>query len=118
MTVQSTLGNGLLESAYEACLSHELTKAGFVVARQTSLPLIYDGIRVDVAYRPDIIVDGEVIVEVKTVTKILPVHEAQLLTYLRLSGIQRGLLLNFHAFPFKDGIKRLIRSTKAAHVVL
>lgn len=112
MKVRDTLGNGLLESAYEKCLIHELTNAGFSIVRQVARPLIYDGIEIENAYRPDVIVDQQVIVEVKAVTAFLPVHEQQLLTYLRLTEIERGLLLNFHAVPFRKGIKRMILSKK------
>ena len=111
MKVQRALGNGLLESAYEACLSFDLGKSGFEVQRQQVLPIEYEGFRIDAGYRPDLIVNREVIVEVKTVPKLLPVHQAQLLTYLKLSRLWRGLLLNFHAMPFKSGIKRLIISS-------
>ena len=110
MNVQSRLGVGLLESAYETCLCHELTKSGFSVARQLALPIEYDGLTVDLAYRPDIVIPGLAIIEVKTVAKLLPVHQAQLLTYLRFAKIEKGLLFNFHALPFRTGIKRLINS--------
>lgn len=106
--VRKRVGCGLLESAYHAFLCIELQKVNLTFKSQQALPVIYDGYRVKVAYRPDLIVDGRVIVELKTVTTLLPVHEAQILTYLRLSGIRVGLLLNFHAVPFKSGIRRFI----------
>ena len=106
--VNKCVGVGLLESAYETFLCHELEKLELGISRQSPMPVVYDGVRVDLGYRPDIIVEKLVIVEVKTVAKILPVHHAQLLTYLRLSGIKVGLIINFHAVPFMSGIKRLV----------
>ena len=106
--VNKGLGVGLLESPYEAFLCHELTKLQLDISRQPAMPVEYDGIRLDLGFRPDIIVENKVIVEVKTVVKFLPVHEAQLLTYLRFSGIRVGLLINFHAVPFMSGIRRLV----------
>ena len=102
------MGCILLESAYEECLSHELIKNGFSIARQVVLPIEYDGIRIDAGYKPDLVIDGRLIVELKTVTQLLPIHDAQLLTYLRLSGIEVGLLMNFHANPLMKGVKRLV----------
>lgn len=110
ITVHRTLGCGLLESAYDECLAYELVKNGFGVARHVVMPIMYDGVRIELGYRPDLIIDGELIVELKTVSQLLPVHEAQLLTYLRLSGITRGLLMNFHSQPLVKGIKRMILS--------
>ena len=106
--VHRHLGPGLLESAYEECLCYELTKAGLAYERQLPLPVTYKEIRLDVAYRIDLVVDRRLIVEVKTVERLLPIHEAQLITYLRLSGIQIGLLLNFHTPALKDGLRRLM----------
>ena len=108
MRVHSALGPGLLEGAYEGCLAHELLKRGLAVATQISLPLLYDGVRIDLAYRADLIVDNVVVVELKTVSKLLAVHEAQLLSYLRLSGFRLGLLINFHELHLKNGIRRMI----------
>ena len=110
ITVHRTLGSGLLESAYDECLAYELVKNGFGIARHVMMPVIYDGVRIDLGYKPDFIVNSELIVELKTVSQLLPVHEAQLLTYLRLSGITRGLLMNFHCQPLVKGIKRMILS--------
>ena len=106
--VHSVLGPGLLESAYHACLAYELRKRGLKVLTQVELPVMYDGIRIDVGYRIDLVVEGSVVVELKTVNKLLPVHAAQLLSYLKLGRFRAGLLINFHAARLKDGIKRMI----------
>lgn len=110
ITVHRELGTGLLEGVYEHFLAYELNKAGLRVARQSMIPVTYDGVRFDLGFRPDLIVNDQVIVEAKTVQKLVPVHSAQLLTYLKLSGIERGLLINFHAHPLREGIKRLVLS--------
>ena len=106
--VNKALGVGLLETPYEVFLCHELKKLGFSVSRQPHLPVTYDGIHLELGFRPDLIVENAVIIEVKAVTKVLPLHKQQLLTYLRLSGIRTGLLINFHAIPFASGITRLV----------
>ena len=106
--VRKRVGCGLLESAYHAFFCIELEKLNLATKSQQTLPVVYDGHRVELAYRPDLIVNDQVIVELKTVTALSPVHEAQILTYLRLSGIRIGLLINFHAVPFTSGIKRFI----------
>jgi GxxExxY protein len=111
MKVHSALGPGLLESAYEACLIHELRKAGFKVEQQVELPVNYDGVRIDLGYRIDLVVNDCVIVELKCVEKIAPVHEAQLISYMRLSKKNVGLLINFHVRHLKDGIKRFVEGT-------
>jgi GxxExxY protein len=108
MTVHSALGPGLLESAYEACLAYELRARGLRVLAQVPLPVVYRAVRIEVGYRLDLLVDGAVVVELKTVAKLLPIHEAQLLSYLRLSGIRVGLLINFHVPRLRDGIKRMV----------
>lgn len=108
IAVHKALGPGLLESAYEACLAHELRLAGHTVVTQRTLSIEYRGLQVECAYRLDLVVDEAAIVEVKAVEKLLAVHEAQLLTYLRLSGLRTGLLLNFHVPYLRDGIKRLV----------
>jgi GxxExxY protein len=108
MKVHSQLGPGLLESAYEACLTHELRKQSLSVARQVGLPVIYDGERIDLGYRIDLIVEDLVIIEIKSVEAINPVHQAQLLSYIRLSGRNVGLLINFHVAHLRDGIKRMV----------
>ncbi len=104
--VHRELGPGLLENAYEECLCVELRQAGISHLRQCKLPVIYKGLSLDCNYRIDIAVERQLIVEVKSVDHIAPVHEAQLLTYLRLSGIPVGLLLNFNTAVLKDGIRR------------
>lgn len=108
MKVHSALGPGLLESAYEACLIHELRKCGLKVESQVELPIIYDGLKIAVGYRIDLVVEDAVPVELKAVDAILPIHEAQLLSYLKLSGKRVGLLINFHAVHLRDGIKRMV----------
>ena len=108
--VHRVLGPGLLESAYENCLCFELALHGIPFERQVPLPILYKSMRHLNAYKPDLFVDGAVIVEIKTVDKLAQVHEAQLLTYLRLSGLERGLLFNFNSVPLKAGIRRLSRT--------
>ena len=108
LKVHSVLGPGLLESAYEACLAYELRKRGLEVTTQFELPVVYDEIRIDLGYRVDLLVEGSVVLELKTVSKLLPVHEAQLLSYLKLGDFRAGLLINFHAGRLKDGIKRMV----------
>jgi GxxExxY protein len=105
--VHSALGPGLLESAYEACLLFELHRRGLQALRQVELPVVYENVRIDVGYRIDLLVDDRVIVEVKSVDDIHPIHKAQVLTYLKLSQRKIGLLLNFNTMQFKDGITRL-----------
>jgi GxxExxY protein len=105
--VHRELGPGLLESAYEACLVHELSERGLVVEQQKPIPLRYHGLELDCAYRLDILVEGAVIVEVKAVEKVLPLHEAQLLSYLRLTKCSIGLLLNFNVTFLRQGLHRL-----------
>jgi GxxExxY protein len=105
--VHRVLGPGLLESAYEECLCHEFELRGIHYERQKLLPVQYKGTTLDCGYRLDILVQGRIILELKCVEKLVPIHEAQLLTYLRLSGIKTGLLINFTTPLLKDGIKRL-----------
>jgi len=107
MKVHSQLGPGLLESAYEACLAHELRKQGLEAARQ-ALPVVYDGERIELGYRIDLMVEGLVVVEIKCVDVLNPVHLAQLLSYIRLSERNVGLLINFHVAHLRDGIKRMV----------
>lgn len=106
--VHKHFGPGLLESAYEECLCRELHLRGLKCERQRNLPLEYKGIKLDCGYRIDIVVEEKVILELKVVDAIAPIHEAQLLTYLRLSGIEIGLVINFNVPVLKDGIKRLV----------
>ncbi len=108
MKVHSALGPGLLESAYEACVQYELTKGGLLVDRQVPWPVTYDGVSIDLGYRVDLLVEKQVIVELKCVDKIHPVHQAQILSYLRLSGKSVGLLINFHEAHLRDGIRRFV----------
>ena len=99
---------GLLENPYHACLAYELRKRGFKVLTQVELPVTYDEIRIDLGYRIDLLVEDSVVVEIKAVTKLARVHEAQLLSYLKLGGYRAGLLINFHAARLRDGIKRMV----------
>ena len=108
MAVHKTLGPGLLESTYELCLAHELARRERSVLRQVGLPVVYGEVKLDAGYRIDLIVDSDVIVEVKSVEALAPVHEAQVLTYLKLSGHRLGYLINFNVALLKQGIKRLI----------
>lgn len=108
MKVHAALGPGLLESAYEACLLHELRQLGMKAQTQVSLPVVYDGVRMDVGYRVDLLVEDAVIVELKAVEATLPIHEAQLLSYLKLSRKRVGLLINFNVLHLKDGVKRMV----------
>jgi GxxExxY protein len=106
--VHKVLGPGLLESVYEECLCHELSLRGVSFRRQVDLPIAYEGVRLQSGHRLDMVVEDEVVVEVKSVEDLLPVHEAQLLTYLRLSGKRVGLVINFGARVLKDGIVRRV----------
>ena len=109
--VHKVLGPGLLESAYEECLCHELALRKLSYQRQLALPVKYKGIQLDCGYRIDLMVENMVILELKAVDKLEPIHEAQLLTYLKLTGVEVGLLINFNVPVLKDGIKRLIMQT-------
>lgn len=106
--VHRALGPGLLESAYEACLVYELTHRGLALQRQQLLPLEYRGLRIDAGYRVDLIVENAILIELKSVDRLLPLHEAQVLTYLRLSGLPVGLLLNFNELRLLDGLRRFV----------
>jgi GxxExxY protein len=108
MKVHSQLGPGLLEGVYEACLAHELRKEGLRVSRQVELPVVYDGETIDLGYRIDLLVEDLVVVELKCVESTNPVHQAQLLSYIRLSGKNVGLLINFHVAHLRNGIKRMV----------
>ena len=108
--VHRHLGPGLLESVYEQCLCQELSERGLSYERQKVLPVRYKGRELQHGHRLDLVVDGAVLVEVKAVERLLPVHEAQVITYLRLSGLAVGLLVNFHAATIKQGLRRLTRS--------
>jgi GxxExxY protein len=106
--VHRELGPGLLESAYEACLAYELERGRFTVERQKPVPLSYRGLRLDCGYRLDVLVNNSVIVELKAVPRIEPIHVATVITYLKLTRIHVGLLINFHSALLKDGIRRII----------
>ncbi|MBN1475603.1 GxxExxY protein [Candidatus Sumerlaeota bacterium] len=106
--VHRALGPGLLESAYEACLAHELIKAGLKVERQLSVPVIYDGVTIDCGFRADLVVQDQVVVELKAKEQINPVDLVQLLSYLRLMNLEVGLLINFHEKMLRDGIRRVV----------
>ncbi len=106
--VHRGLGPGLLESAYEECLAYELKNAGLAFARQVPLPVIYKSVKLDCGYRMDFVVDRNLVIEPKTVERLLPIHDAQVLTYLKLGNLKTGLLLNFHAAVLREGIRRMI----------
>ena len=106
--VHRNTGRGLLESVYDRCLCHELCLAGTPFERQVGIPIQYKGVQFDDSFRADIVVDGTVIVEIKSVAAILPAHEARLLTYLRMSQMRIGLLLNFNTSRLTDGLRRLV----------
>jgi len=108
--VHSALGPGLLESAYQKCLKYELEKCGHAVKCELPKPVLYDEIQIDVGFRADMLVDNSVIVENKTVERLVPIHEAQLLTYLKLSQTHLGFLLNWNVRLMKDGIKRMVNN--------
>ena len=108
LKVHRALGPGLLESAYEECLYHELLKTNLTIHKQKPLPLIYENIRLDAGYRVDFLIENKLIVEIKSVEAIHELHMAQILTYLKLSNCKLGLLINFNTVLFKDGIKRII----------
>ena len=108
--IHMALGPGLLESAYQRCLLHELKKRGLKTQIECPIPIRYDGVKIDAGYRADLLVEDCIIVENKTVDSILPIHEAQLLTYLKLSGCPIGFLLNWKVRHMKEGIRRMIWS--------
>jgi len=106
--VHRALGPGLLESTYQACLAYELVQAGIRFEQQVPVPVIYKGIKLDCGYRLDLVVDGGIIVEVKSIEKALPIHTAQVLTYLRLTGARQALLCNFNCLTLKEGLKSFL----------
>ncbi len=110
--VHRSLGPGLLESAYQICLAHELLKMGLKVACEVTLPIVYDGETIETGYRIDMLVENCVIIENKTVDQLSPVHEAQLLTYLKLRGCWLGFLLNWNTVRMKSGIRRMVNGPK------
>lgn len=108
LRVHTRLGPGLLESAYRTCLLFELRRSALGVEGEVGLPVHYDGVRLEAGYRVDILVERQLIVEIKAVAKLLPIHDAQVISYLRLSGCPVGLLFNFHAYRLRDGMKRFV----------
>jgi len=106
--VHKSLGPGLLESAYEACLVYEIQKTSLNVQRQAGLPLKYEDVILDVGYRVDILIEKKVVLELKAVEKLLPIHQAQILSYLKLSNCKLGFLMNFNVYRMKDGIRRFV----------
>ena len=110
LKVHSAIGPGVLESVYKTCLAHELKQTGMAVHTEVALPVVYDGLRLDSGFRIDLLVEDLVIVELKCVEALLPIHKAQLLTYLRLSNKPIGLLLNFNVVHLRDGIKRILNN--------
>lgn len=108
MKVHSALGPGLLESAYEECLYYELKKTGFNVERQKPMPLVYDGLKMDCGYKLDLLVEGKLVLELKSVDALNDIFLAQTITYLKLSNLRLGLLINFNVLHLKDGIKRVV----------
>jgi GxxExxY protein len=110
--VHRALGPGLLESSYEVCLDHELNSRGLQVARQVPVPIVYEGITLNCGYRLDLVVNGDIVIEVKSVEKLLPLHTAQVLTYLRLSGARQVLLFNFNSVKLMDGLRSFLGDGK------
>ena len=106
--VHKGLGPGLLESAYETCLAYELRQLGFKVEQQLPLPVVYKDVKLDCGYRLDLVVEDSVILEIKAVQELAPIHDAQLLSYLRISGKRVGLIINLHVRVLKDGLKRVV----------
>jgi GxxExxY protein len=106
--IHTTLGPGLLESVYESTLEYELRKRGLSVRRQISLPVYYEGLKLELGYRVDLIVGDKVIIEIKSIEALAPIHKRQLLTYLRLANMRLGLLINFNVERVKDGIQRVV----------
>jgi GxxExxY protein len=110
LKVHTAIGPGVLESVYQTCLLHELQKSGLAVQAQVALPVVYDNLHLDSGYRLDLLVENTVIVELKCVETLLPIHKAQLLTYLRLANKPLGLLLNFNVIHLREGIKRVLNN--------
>jgi GxxExxY protein len=106
--VHRQLGPGLLESAYEGCLCYEFEQSGIAYARQVPRAVVYKAVRLDCGYRLDILAERELLIEIKAVERLMPIHEAQILTYLRLSGLKVGLLMNFNSVVLKDGLRRFV----------
>jgi GxxExxY protein len=111
MRVHTELGPGLLESTYTACLQYEINDAGFKSSAQLGLPVVYRGVKLELGYRMDLLVENQVVAEIKSVDAISPVHQAQILSYLKLSGKSLGLLINFNVVHLKDGVRRFVNGT-------
>ncbi|MGI9650372.1 GxxExxY protein [Chryseobacterium sp. RLHN22] len=109
--IHKSLGPGLLESVYEECMFYELKKEGLFVEKQKPMPLIYDGIKMDVGYRLDLLIESKFVLEIKSIEGLNDIHLAQILTYLRLSNCKLGMLINFNTLHFKNGVKRVINGT-------
>jgi len=107
--VHRTLGPGLFESIYQPCVAHEMRKAGMRFEQQKPIPVEYDGLRFDRAFRADLIVEDDLIVEIKSIEKLAPLHDTQLLTYLKLTGLRKGLIINFNVTLLKDGLRSIVR---------
>jgi GxxExxY protein len=112
MRVHTAMGPGLLESTYEACLAHELRKADLRVETQVPVPVVYDGIKLEIGYRIDLLVENLVLIELKSIDAIAPIHKAQVISYLKLCNKNLGLLINFNVPHLKDGIKRFVRGSE------
>jgi len=110
INVHRELGPGLLESAYEACMVYDLAQSGLKVEQQKPLPIVYRGVKLECGYRLDLMIENEVIVEIKSIEKLLPIHQAQLMSYLKLTDCKVGLLINFNVNIMKNGIKRVVNN--------
>ncbi|UJS17795.1 MAG: GxxExxY protein [Candidatus Jettenia sp.] len=110
INIHRTLGPGLLESAYEACMVYDLSQAGLKVEQQKPLPVVYRDVKLECGYRLDLMIESEAIVEIKSIEKLLPIHKAQLMSYLKLSGCKVGLLINFNVEILKEGIQRVVNN--------
>ncbi|MBZ5523295.1 MAG: GxxExxY protein [Acidobacteriia bacterium] len=110
MKIHSAIGPGVLESVYRTCLGYELERAGFKVQSELALPVLYQGLRLQSGYRVDLLIENRIVVELKCVDAVLPIHKAQLMTYLRLANMPLGLLLNFNVVHLRDGIKRILNN--------
>jgi GxxExxY protein len=118
ISVHRALGPGLLESVYERCLAYELKNRGFDIVLQAPASIKYKELIIEGGFRMDMVVNNRVVVEIKSVERLLPLHEAQLLTYLKITGVQVGLLINFNTMQLKDGLRRLVNSTPSASLRL
>lgn len=110
INIHRSLGPGLLESAYEACMVYDLTQTGLKVEQQKPLPIVYRGVKLECGYRLDLMIENKVIVEIKSVETLLPIHKAQLISYLKLTDCKVGLLINFNVEILKDGIQRIVNN--------